>query len=177
MSLFSKILKPAGKLLKQAVKSVLPAVPGPIGTIGRIAMGASTVAGAAAGAYRSMPGAGATTAGLAHPRLPAPVAAGAGRVITGIGGAMRGGFGGGLMKMGRKAAQLAGYIVTGSYIYDAAGNLVGRAPSRRMNPLNPRAMKRAIRRVKAGKKIAKDIEKLTGGTRRRASCAPKRRSC
>jgi hypothetical protein len=83
----------------------------------------------------------------------------------------------GVRKWSKRAATAAGYIVTGGLVYDSAGNLIGQATTRRINPMNHRALNRAIRRVCAAKKISKKIEKLTGGGTRRKVCAPKSKRC
>ena len=72
-------------------------------------------------------------------------------------------------KWTKRAAAAAGYIVIGGLVYDAAGNLMGKAASRRMNPLNHRALSRAIRRVKGAKRICRKVESITGSRARRAS--------
>lgn len=73
----------------------------------------------------------------------------------------------------RAAAKAAGYIVIGATVFDGSGNEVGRIAGRRMNPLNHRALSRAIRRVKGAKRICRKVESITG-TKRRA--APRSRS-
>lgn len=69
------------------------------------------------------------------------VLAGAGRVLASRGGQIASGVGAGLL-------------------FDELGNLIGGTRKRRrMNPLNARAARRAIRRIKAVRKITRDIEK------------------
>lgn len=78
----------------------------------------------------------------------------------------------GIRKWSRRAAKAAGYVISGIYVYDIAGNIVGEVQrSRRINPLNARALNRAMKRVCKARDIAKKVEKIS-------SCAPKRRrSC
>lgn len=65
--------------------------------------------------------------------------------------------------------------VAGGALYDAAGNYLGERPRRRrMNPMNHRAAKRAIRRVKAVRKILMNIEKQLPKAKAR-SCPPSAR--
>jgi hypothetical protein len=178
MSLFSSI----GKVLKGAVKAVAPLasmVPGPIGIAGRV-ITAGTMIGSAAGV--------AAAAGRALPNLPA-VIPGAGRIVSTVGrvggvgavvGAARGAAARypGVVKWTKRAAEAAGYYVIGRQILDSSGMLVGQTAVRRINPLNHRALSRACRRIKSAKKILKKVERITGGSARRTSCAPKRaRKC
>jgi hypothetical protein len=84
----------------------------------------------------------------------------------------------GLQVVSKRAARALGYVTLGGLVYDLAGNLVGETSTRRMNPLNAKALNRSIRRVCAAKKISKKIEKLTGTSpRRKAVCAPRARKC
>jgi len=69
-------------------------------------------------------------------------------------------YGPGLIKMGKKAAEAAGYIVTAGWIYDQAGNIVGKAAKPRMNYMNGRAARRAVRRVRGAMKLLKNIERM-----------------
>jgi hypothetical protein len=71
----------------------------------------------------------------------------------------------------------------GAAIYDAAGNLIGytqKKKTRRMNPLNIRAARRAIRRICGVRQVCSSIERQlptraqAGGRR---SCKPKRKGC
>jgi len=66
----------------------------------------------------------------------------------------------------RRAAEAAGWILVGKYYYDQAGMLMGTKVSRRLNPLNHRALRRAIRRVKSARKICNMVEKIAGPRRR-----------
>lgn len=184
MSLFSglrKALKRTVRGVGKAIVGVASQLPGPVGAIARVG-GVLNQA-----RVSPMP----IQAGLAIPRLPAPggaivrslpglgrvggAVAGAGRAV---GRAMSGATGRQVMRWSKRAAEAAGYIVTGSYILDAAGNMVGTVKRRQMNPLNHRALKRAARRVQASRKLLKQIEKLAGVSHRRAApCAPKRKRC
>lgn len=81
-----------------------------------------------------------------------------------------------LPRVGRAAAAAAGWIAVGSYFLDASGNVVGVRTSRRMNPLNHRALRRAIRRVKGATKICREVERITGSRTRRASSSRRGRA-
>lgn len=59
----------------------------------------------------------------------------------------------------KNAAKALGWITVGALVYDTAGNLMGRTSKRQMNPLNQRAARRAIRRIKRVRKIASSIER------------------
>lgn len=61
-------------------------------------------------------------------------------------------------KISPRVAKALGWVSVGALVYDAAGNLMGRKAVRHMNPLNGRAAKRAIRRIKAVRKIVRGIE-------------------
>lgn len=177
------LLKKAFKGIKKVVKRAAPLasmIPGPIGAIGK----AATVFGGIGGGF----GGGGTTQMSMLPALPGVIGS-VGRVaLPGIGRAVGGAVTAvgrrvskrGLTVLSKKAIKQAGYFVVGGLIYDAAGNLIGETAKRRMNPLNHRALNRAIRRVCSAKSISKKIEKLTGsGTRRRsgAACKPSRKRC
>lgn len=129
MSIFSKIGKAVGKVAKKIVKS--PALGMIPGPVGTLAkLGA--VAGIGAGAVK-------VSASKALAVIP-KVKPGAGLVKT--------------------VAAVGAGTVAGDAIYDAAGNLIGyKQKRRRMNPLNPRAARRAIRRVKSVRKMLHNIEK------------------
>jgi hypothetical protein len=120
-------------------------------------------------ATRVIPGAGRAAAGVIRGGAAAAAGRAAGTMTRTAVGYFR--------KYGRKAAEAAGWISAGMYWVDSAGNIVGRKSTRRMNPLNARALRRAIRRVKGAKGICHEVEKITGGHRRRAaaSCPPRKR--
>lgn len=100
---------------------------------------------------------------------------GAGRVGAAAGGLVRGARALAGNKWSKRAIAAAGYYQIGQLVYDTAGNLVGQVGRRRMNPLNHRALRRAISRVKSARKICRTVEKLSGGGRRRAApCPPKK---
>jgi len=125
VSLFKKLLRGAGKIVGKAASFI----PGPIGTVAKVATGvagglsaARKMAGPALPAIRSLPGAGA------------------------VGGAVR---------IGKTVGKVAGTAATGAILYDAAGNIIGqRKRSKRINPLNHRALNRALRRVCSAKNLA-----------------------
>lgn len=168
MSLLKKITKTAGKVLKKAAP-VASFLPGPIGAVAKIGTAIGGIGAGVTAARSLMPvSAGVGSAiGRALPSLP--------RVIPGAGA-----IGGAVRAAAPKVGRALGAAATGYAIYDAAGNFLGyRKKPRRINPMNHRALNRAIRRVCAAKKISKKIEKLTGGGSRRSSvrCAPKSKRC
>ncbi len=63
--------------------------------------------------------------------------------------------GGTLSRAAVAAVIAAGGYVIGSWVYDAAGNLIGRRKRRRMNVLNPRALRRSMRRVQGFARFAR----------------------
>lgn len=68
----------------------------------------------------------------------------------------------------KNAAKALNWAVVGDLVYDLAGNLQGRTTShRRINPLNAKAARRAIRRIKAVRKIASTIERALPKARHR----------
>lgn len=164
MSLLRRIGRVVGRVAR--------VLPGPVGAAARTI---ATVGGAVGAARATVRGARTPTTmsampggiGGALPALPSLPGAGpaarAGAVIAGGRALMRNPT---VQRWSRRAARAAGYAVAGSLIYDAAGNIIGQAKSRRMNPLNHRALKRAIRRVKSAKKICNEVEKIAGGRRR-----------
>jgi len=115
--------------------------------------GLGSIAGRVAG--RSLPGIGATA-----------VSAGRGVISAGRG----------LIQRYPRSARVLrdlGLFAVGGLVYDAAGNLMGqRAPARRINPMNVKAMRRSIRRVKAGRKICAEIDRMLPKRRAAAACAP-----
>jgi len=115
--------------------------------------GLGSIAGRVAG--RSLPGIGATA-----------VSAGRGVIAAGRG----------LIQRYPRSARVLrdlGLFAVGGLVYDAAGNLVGqRAPARRLNPMNVKAMRRAIRRVKSGRKICAEIDRMLPKRRAAAPCPP-----
>lgn len=126
MSLFKKIIRGAGKLVGKAASFI----PGPIGTVAKVATGIA----AGASAARKMAG----------PALPAI------RSLPGVGS-----VGPAIRTVGRTAGRVVGAAATGAVLYDAAGNLVSTGKrSRRINPLNHKALNRALRRVCSAKGLA-----------------------
>lgn len=172
------LLKKIGKGLKNVVSKVGPIaslIPGPVGAIAGVAgsvLAARNAAVQPTGMVGALPALGGVVRSLpaALPRVLPGVGAAVGRGVSAI---AKGGF----RKWSKAAAKAAGYTIVGQAIYDAAGNLVGHTSRRRINPLNHRALSRAITRVCSAKKIVKKIEKLTGGTKRRVSCATKGKRC
>lgn len=72
-----------------------------------------------------------------------------------------------LPRWSKEAAAAAGLTIAGSMVLDSAGNPVGRIGGRRMNPMNAKAARRAIRRIKSVRKILTNIEKSLPRARRR----------
>lgn len=137
MSLFRRI----GKIAKKAVgvvSKVAGFIPGPVGTVGRIAGTVSKVAGiAGAGAVA---GKAVVRSGARLPPLPT------GRTLPGIGSVVKSAAG----------------TAAGVAVYDAAGNLISTGRRRRtMNPMNHRALNRALRRVEKAKSFAKRLSAIT----------------
>jgi len=129
MSLFSKVAKLGGKLLKKA-SPFLSAIPGPIGATAKVVGGITAGFGATRAIGRMAPGAGVMRA---LPALP-----GAGNVV----------------RIGRAAGKVAGAAATGAILYDAFGNPVKKKGYRRINPLNHKALNRALKRVCKAKGLA-----------------------
>lgn len=122
-----------GKFVGKAVKTVAPFIPGPIGAVAKVVGAGSAVAGGVAAMGRALP---------AVRSLPA-VGKTIGRALPRIGGAI-------------------GTVATGVAIYDAAGNYLGnKKRSRRINPLNNRALMRALRRVEKVKSTMKRVNAIT----------------
>jgi len=130
MSIFSKLGKSVGKVLRK-VAPAAGMLPGPAGALAKLGL---------------LGGAGAAAVKLSTSRAMVPISKGLASIP-----------GRGLVKTG---AAIAGGTIAGEAIYDAAGNLIGYKPRRRrMNPLNPKAARRAIRRVKSVRKMLQTIEK------------------
>jgi hypothetical protein len=166
MSLLKKIGKAVKKVAKPVISAVKPALM--TSPLGRVVTAGASVLGAAGGGYSSaavIPGAGAIMGAL--PQI--------GRSLPAIGGAVRRipQMASGLPRWSRQAAKAAGYTVVGGLVYDAVGNLIGAASkSRRINPLNSRALNRAMRRVCAAKKVCERVSNITAGkpARRKRAC-------
>lgn len=104
-----------------------------------------------------------------------PVLAGAARILPGLGriGSTIGRVARtpAARRVGRVAGAI-GTVVSGGLILDAlTGEVVGRRRSKRINPMNVKAMRRAIRRVKGGRKIAQEIERMLPKRRSTAATA------
>lgn len=183
MSLLGKV----GKFLGKAVKTVAPIIPGPVGAIARVATGVAGVAGAV-GAVRS-----ALPPPPSLPRIPTaqsgmisglPMIRAAGRALPGA-GAVATTVGSTVRRLAptvalwtRRAAAAAGLYVVGREVYDSLGNHKGRLRKHRtMNPMNVKAARRAIRRVKAARKICHEIESHLPKAKSRGRCPPKRGKC
>jgi hypothetical protein len=156
------LLKKAFKAVKGIAAKVAPLasmIPGPVG------MGAGVLGTVLSKAPK-------VAAGL--PALPTVIGYGT-RALPGLGKVAVGGVRGVAGKVGRAV----GGAATGYAIYDAAGNFLGtRKKYRRMNPMNYRALKRAVKRIKGARKFVRLIDKVGGPVHKsRGACAPKRRSC
>lgn len=162
--LLKKYVKPALGTIAGAVNPVLGAVvqagQGMGGTVGstppymqQAAFPVSAIGGALKALPRVLPGAGAIGGTIA-------------RTVGTVGRT-------GLRKWSARAIRAAGYVTSGYLVYDAAGNLIGEKARRHINPLNPKALNRAIRRVCSAKSISRKIESLTAGK----PCRTRRRKC
>lgn len=152
----AKILPVAG-LIAPSSKRVTQAL-GTLSKVGNVLQGgigqAVMAGGITALAMGGGGGGGAPTMPMSLPALPPP--SGGGRALATIAAATPAGR---LARIGRGVAKAAGYVVAGSLVYDAAGNLVGTTGSRQINPLNHRAARRAVRRIKAVRKLCHSIER------------------
>lgn len=167
MSLLGKV----GNFLKKAVKTVAPiaatGVLGPVGAaIGTVITARQSVSTARPSLPISVPQVSAFgTAGLAA--LP-----GAGLTTLSRIAPMAG------KQIAKYAPEIAAGVA-GSYIYDNMGNIIGRRRKyKRINPLNAKAARRAIRRIKAVRKITNDIERQLPHRKVHsapARCPPRRR--
>lgn len=181
MSLFSKIFKSVGSLVKTAAP-IAAVIPSPIQPIAAVIAGAQV----AKSALPSLPGAG-PTAGIGGtfgappvpqimsgilPALPAlgSVAGSVGRalgsaVVPAVVGGARVAIGAGrglavaaarwCQRNPKTCAALGGASIVADMM--RSGEI--KRPGRRMNPLNVKAARRAIRRIKGVRKICNDIER------------------
>lgn len=179
MSLWDKLFKPVVKVAKKLMP-LASAIPGPIGAVAKVGTAVMAAGGAARYGRSTMTAASMPALPQAPMRVMPGVGSGvastavrlAGRAVGTAVGAVRSG------KVSKALARAMGWVVVGSVAYDMAGNIMGTVTKRRMNPLNHRALNRAIRRVCGAKKISKKIEKLTGGGgRRKVACAPRAKRC
>lgn len=131
MSLLGKLASSVGKVVKKVASSPAVAlIPGPVGGVLKAGAALGLVGGAAKVVTSSS-------------KALVPV----GKALTKPG-------------VGKIAAGTVAGTVAGDYLYDAAGNIIGQKQRhRRMNPMNVKAARRAIRRVKAARKILRNIEK------------------
>lgn len=193
-----KVFKPIAKALKPVAGLALTAFGGPVGAIaGGLLAASSKPKGAGPPALPSLPEMAMSLTGYTQAAGALPAITGAAtRVVPGAGraagGIIRGATGayevgkaagrlvktpvGYLKKYGKKAGEAAGWITIGGYWLDQAGNVVGKRSTRRLNPLNARALRRAITRVKSAKRICNEVERITAPRRRAPSrsCPPKR---
>lgn len=162
MSIFSSIVKIGTGLVRNLGRSARAAVPGAQAVYGGIkSVVSSTRSGAPAAAMRALP-----TVGGAMTRVLPGVGAVASGALAGAraaGGYVRGN----LPTIAREVAIGTGLTVAGSMLFDQSGNVVGRLKRRRMNPMNAKAARRAIRRVVAVRKILSKIERGLPRARRR----------
>lgn len=180
MSLFKKL----GRAIRPLAGAALGVVGGAFGGPAGAAIG-SRIGGVIAqrGRGRSVPFP--RTQGMGIAAL--PVLAGAARILPGLGriGSTIGRVARtpAARRVGRVAGAI-GTVVSGGLILDAlTGEVVGRRRSKRINPMNVKAMRRAIRRVKGGRKICNEIERMLPKRRSSAAapCPPqfarRRRKC
>src|SRR5512139_131029 len=85
-----------------------------------------------------------------------------------------------LARAGKVLVQNAGTVATvvgaGALLYDAFGNVIGhRKRRRRMNPMNARAARRAIRRIKGARKMLQQIERQLPKQRTASRSSPSSR--
>ena len=136
MSLLTRIAKFGMKLTNVAGALAGPAsmIPGPIGAIGRVATIGSAVVGLGSGFRKALP------------------------ALPGVGSA--------IANYGGKALGLASAAATASFVYDQFGrktrvNKNGRPiRSRRINPMNYKALRRSLKRVCMAKNLADDLNRI-----------------
>lgn len=129
------LLKKAFKIAKKVLPKAAGFIPGPIGTGMKVLGGAASLGGIATVGRAVVAGS------RSLPALPGVV-----RSVPGIG----------------KIAKVAGTAATGAAVYDAAGNFLGtRKRRRRINPLNHRALSRALKRVEKVKSTMKRVNAIT----------------
>jgi len=140
VSIFRKIGKVLGKVSK-----VAQFIPGPIGMIGKV--GAKVLPAAKViGAGGLAAAVGRTAITRSAGRLPPLPMSGIPRSLPGIGSVVK----------------TAAGTAAGVAVYDAAGNYLGqRKKSRRVNPLNYKALTRALRRVEKAKHLQKRLSNIT----------------
>lgn len=153
------LLKKIGKVLKKGkgLLKVAQFIPGPVGAAARglqagiTAVGAIGVVKAARGGVQALRGSSMSAMPRIMGGLPT-VLPGAGAIIGGVAGRI------GMGKIGR--AVVGGAV--GAAIFDQAGNLIGYGKKRRrINPLNYRALKRALRRVEGAHNAMKRVGRIT----------------
>jgi len=118
--------------------------------------------------FPMLPSGGASSGGIVKTGL--PVLAAAGTALVRAAPAIVAGGRAALARISPKVAKALGWATVGGLVYDAAGNLQGKASTRRMNPLNPRAARRAIRRIKSVRKVCNSIERSLPKQKSRGSC-------
>lgn len=142
------LLKKIRKGLRTVGKTVLAAKTGGLSTAISAVRGVKGAA-AAAGGMGIVAGLPAIGGAVAR-TLP-----GIGRVGSAVGGAVT-------RVAGSRVGRAVGAAAAGVAIYDAAGNLLGyQKKRRRINPMNWRALNRALRRVEKAKKAAKRINAVS----------------
>lgn len=158
---FKSVIKPVAKVLGKAapILSVIPGA-GLVGGAAKVLGGLGSAAGAVASTALKYPistglavgGAGLLAGGGSAPPAPtsalaplAPIATGGGGALGGVPASMSGAL----------QSPFRGYKAH----YDAMGNIYYTRRHRRMNPLNPKAARRAIRRIKGARKMLQHIER------------------
>lgn len=142
-----------GKIVGKVAPKLLGAIPG-VGT----ALNIASIGGMALGAAKSLGKAKNMTTALAPITGPGSVG--------GLATVTRGGIG--------RLALGAGAVGAGAYGASKVAGMLGsgqRRRYRRMNPLNPKAANRAIRRIKAVRKLCRSIESSL--PKQKASCSRK----
>lgn len=182
MSLWSKAKKLVNKAAKYlpAIAQAIPSSKGLATAAGTLQTVAGVLQGGGVMPPAGLPGRGVSTgvvpmsiaASSSFPAFPSPggggtpglvktgfpvLAAGAGALARSAPAIVAGGRAL-LARVSPRVAKALGWATVGGLVYDAAGNLQGKAATRRMNPLNPRAARRAIRRVKAVRKLCHKLE-------------------
>lgn len=168
MSLLGNLAGGIGKLA-----GVASFIPGPIGAAARGIYAASSIVGAVSGGGGRTP----LPPSTAAAGLPAMPGGGRGTALVKAGGALVSAGAGAVRRFagspgGKKLGALvsAGVDLTGAYyigksLFASDGTKL--LTNRTMNPMNHRALRRAIRRVKGAKRLAREVEKITHHCKRR----------
>lgn len=94
------------------------------------------------------------------PALPTADTFSASRIVASVAGTVARNIPRVIGQVARRAPAVAAGAAIGTMLYDAAGNIIGRRKRRRrINPMNMRAARRAIRRIKGARKMLQQIER------------------